>query len=434
MSPTTSLFDTLDDFRSRKRYRVVRECVAFLLWGYWFTKALVFDIDNVLVMRLAPRLLWVLDYRSLILVIVVLAAWYGLGHKQFLVTVGYIGLYPVMLLAWRLPKKLYNIWPSILVLSPLVIEFLGRLRYAMTLCLSAIIAALVITFGTNRIALIASMAVLGTLLVLRFVRALRGALSASMIDGVVRMARKTRRDVKSGEFENGIRSRQSDVIRAAPRSAQLIDLLSQMYFFYALAHYLSDKVSDAAKDRWYEALLIAALLYTVFLTSIIYALEYLALSKLDTTSFRNATDARLWDYFAYSLSILSTSSISAITTSSRIAQYLAASELFASIFILIVLVFTLFSVARETYRKGIDDVATELRYIARAIEQRWKTSHRRRVAQLERELLERGISFVNSLRKLRGLHALTVSSVDDPSQSDALSPRVHRHWNRSRRH
>ena len=88
-----------------RRVRLL-DIVAVVAWGYLLSKLLV-DWDRALVGALAPDFAWVINFRILIFAAALLTLAY-LGKKLFPLWLLYIALWPLLLVAWRIPWSLYK--------------------------------------------------------------------------------------------------------------------------------------------------------------------------------------------------------------------------------------------------------------------------------------------------------------------------------------
>ena len=92
-----------------------------------------------------------------------------------------------------------------------------------------------------------------------------------------------------------------------------------------------------------------------------------------------------------------------ISPASATAMVLSYSEVLCSIVILVILVFSILTAAREAFRDDLDDFATEVQGVAGALEARATLVCHQTFLQLEFVLLTKSPAMVKWLRKTRGL-------------------------------
>ena len=166
------------------------------------------------------------------------------------------------------------------------------------------------------------------------------------------------------------------------------------------------KVRMAARSRWYDVCLMVGWLCTVLVTIVVFALEYFGLHKVDPLSFKFAQGANFWAFLGFSMGVLTPAKASAIMPASRIATLFYYGEAGCSVLVLIVLVFTVLTAARETFRDDVDAFGGELKFVAEAIDNRVTQVFRMNIPEVEVFLIPtHGVS-INLLRKARGLPEL----------------------------
>lgn len=401
--PTNADHNGLARFRISGTAWHLREAIAITVWVFVLIKLVVFDIDIYLVERFVPAYRWVIDIKLAILMVSISAIWFILGQDKFVSFVGYIVLYPFVLIILKLPKYLFRIWPVALVFSPIIYFTLRRLRSTFLLYTVAIVSVMAVVTQTDVRLLVGAMIGLGLFLAVHLFRSLRGAYSSNLFANLVQLTHEVREEVKAGGFETQIGIQQTASASTQASNPKSPNVLPQMYLTYSIAEFVSGKVRSVARGRKYELYLVMCLAYTVIATSLVYALEYSTLNRFDATAFRGSEGAGFDDFYRFSLGVLTTSNVSSILPSSNVAGILASTELACSFLILIIFVFLILTDARESFRGDMEKFAAEVQGIAAALEARLTAVYALNIRQLERILLKQESNLVNPLRKLRGL-------------------------------
>jgi hypothetical protein len=94
--------------RNWKRFLRTSELVAVLFWSYALTKLFVFDIDVYLVTLAAPGFMWLLSYKLLIILGLLLLAMMVTRSGRLAFAVAYIALYPLIIAFWKIPKFVWK--------------------------------------------------------------------------------------------------------------------------------------------------------------------------------------------------------------------------------------------------------------------------------------------------------------------------------------
>jgi len=164
--------------------------------------------------------------------------------------------------------------------------------------------------------------------------------------------------------------------------------------------------------------LITTLVYTFFLTGLVFAFEYWALEKIEPGSFHLPGAATFWPFLAFSLGTLLRSDFSGVVPRASFATILAYLELFAGFVIVIIFVSVLFAILRERYREDIDKVSDELDRSAAALDSMIQQEYSLSLVEAEATLVEGNPGLVKAISLLRGTRVSNPDKVND-SDGDA---------------
>jgi hypothetical protein len=87
---------------------LVLDLVAILFWSYAIVKVFVFDVDVYLVSLVGPELVWLLNYKLLILLSLILVAMLATRSLVLGFAIAYVALYPFVILFWKLPRFVWK--------------------------------------------------------------------------------------------------------------------------------------------------------------------------------------------------------------------------------------------------------------------------------------------------------------------------------------
>jgi hypothetical protein len=380
----------------------LREAFAITLWSWSAVKLFVFDLDIYLLQRFAPSYLWLLRYKLLIVLALISLVWLLLRQKSYYEFLLYIMAYPAVLF-WKGLKLLYRHWPLLIAFAPPLYLFFQRARATFALYSLATICAVVLLITRSEAVTLATITLLLVFLAVHFARRLREALGANAFRELARVTRSLESRVLGYAFA----APNPAVPRTVPADPQT-ERLSQCYVFYAIAEVIGTKVGEIARGRTYDVYLLLSWLYTAFLTTFVYTFEYFGLNRAIGSSFRNATGAGFGQFFGFSLGVMTTHSVSEIVPLSPVARWLTYSEVLCSALVLFVLVFSLWTSARESYRQDAADFREALLGIAGAIEQKAIAAYQLTAPEMEKALLAQHAVMVNFFRRQRGAGELPV--------------------------
>ena len=177
--------------RMAQRRLLAVDIFASVAWLYVLTKLFVADIDRELVEQIAPNQLWVLDYRVIWYLLILVAVTLVIRkRKKRLFWIAYVLFFPLVVFIWKVPYALYRngSWQTALGFLNFIAGMVRDFVYNVASKAFAVIAALLIlTSGDKGILLLSTIYLFGLLLV-SYVRTLRRALQPSWFLEVQRMA------------------------------------------------------------------------------------------------------------------------------------------------------------------------------------------------------------------------------------------------------
>lgn len=271
------------------------------------------------------------------------------------------------------------------------------------------IATVAITMSSTKWLLVASMLVIGGFLLAHFSRSFRKAYSASIFTDLSRLMRSVGQSIESGKLDpadvapigNPALAAQVPEAITTPDQTRRDPLV--LYIVRSSTDVVAKKVEEVARSRKYDFYLLSGWIYTIVLTVVVFALQYLALYKLDRAAFVGDSVPDLWSFLGFSLGALTRVDVSPIKAAGRSARWLFGLEGASSFFILVILAFTLLRAARESVKDEIDEFAKELRAVAGLIDSRLTVVYQMTLAEAEQILVTKHKDLINALRQVRGL-------------------------------
>lgn len=135
------------------------------LWIYVVLKLFVVDIDRIIVDAVSPSIGWLLGYKVLVVLLVVIVGASFFWKWGAVLSALYIAFFPLVVLFWKLPNlvvklRLYRSWVFWMLLLNGFVAFFRNLRYHLVSKSLAVIAVSVIVFANSRFLLAPAAAVL----------------------------------------------------------------------------------------------------------------------------------------------------------------------------------------------------------------------------------------------------------------------------------
>ena len=344
----------------------MRELVAFAIWGVIITKLFVYDVDLLLVERVA----WLqrfYPYKFFFIIAVVAAVWLFLGGKYARKILLFIAAYPLVLL-WRVIVILFKNWATLLLFAPALESMVFTFKWRFIASSFAILAALGVAIFTKSVALIVSMTILGVYVVIHYAFRFRGAyrresIFASVAPTIGALWEGNIRTFKSAEAS--VENKQPETAETQKKRIQNIKnlYLSSLFFTY-LATRLRESISSRRTDLYF----VVALIYTFVLTVILFGFEYWGLFKISPGDFQVSGTLSWWAFFLFSFNAMLHTSFATITATHGAALVFANLESIAGLIIGLLFVFILLTSQRERYRQDLGTVVEGLSRSATQIE------------------------------------------------------------------
>lgn len=397
--------------KANRVQRILREICAIILWIFIFTKVVLFDVDVYLVETYTPSLRWLINYRFFGLLILISTMLIAIGKKPLRKFLLYIIAYPFIILFWKFPKLISRNWALAIAFTPFLAEAMTHFRFRFVFTSIAALSIICIIHAYNPYVLGAAMIFLGAYLISHLYRNLKRAYGSGMFQRLVDIVKKMRAKLESGE-EQLWKMVDCDPDSEKARK-EYEDQLNSFYLINSLIDIIAEKLYVVAKTRKFNIYLIALLFWTFFITSFIYALEYWAVYKINPESFSADNGVTFWTFLGLSFDKLTASNISSINPVSTMAIVLCYTERFCILIILVVLVFSLFTVAREKYKEDIAEFIEELKKLGSEAQVQFSRHYDMLLNDVETAIFNKQAKMVNWLRKAKGLPVLPLPTKDD---------------------
>jgi hypothetical protein len=386
--------------------RIAREALGAAFWVYALTKLFVFDIDVYAITQISPHLAWLVQYKAVVLMSLLALLWVSLGNRRSLVLVGFVAIYP-FIIVFRLFKPFLRIamrrWALLLLFSPVIIAAAKNARVTFLMYTVAFVSALLIAMQSRAGFVMAAMAGVLLFLLAHLWRSFRKAYSLPLFDQLTDLVRSVRNAIEAGKLDHAAQASTGPSVNTQagqPRSP------TSLYLYHSIADAIAGRIHNLVKRRIVDLYLIASWLYTAIVMVTGFAFLYWGLWKIQPRAFDGANDAGFWDFFAYSFERVAPGGLSHIVPMLPNAMILSYVEGGFGILIVVILVFTFLTAAREAYREGAEEFTSELRLTADAAEQRAYTRYKLTLVQIEGTILVTNRIWVNALRKARGMPEL----------------------------
>lgn len=333
-----------------------REIVAIFCWCLALVHLLFFDLVGYVNTKY-PELAVIVNYRFLLMMGIVAVLWYFLGNSRFIRLVLYIIGYPIVVLFWYTPRLLIRNWALFIAFSPAVHAVFTTCRRSFLSFTCLIISFFIVFLAQDLPTKVICMTYIGAYLVLHYVRRFRTAFSPSTVfANITEIIRTVWAKIQESDL---LKPPEGDPNSETYKQKLGSNLLS-IYAFTSLLHAFGKRLQEVVNSRKLDLYFICSLLYTFFLTAILFSIEYFGLEQIKPGSFSGIIKPSYFEFLGLSFSNLMPKDISPLKPVSGIAQSLVYCEVFTSILIIVLLVFVILTSIRERYKQDLDGVVKEI--------------------------------------------------------------------------
>lgn len=337
-------------------WRWSREILGVVTWATLCLFLLRIDLIGLLMSRLSGPS-WIATYFPLILLGLFCLFWVLMGTDRFLRTFGFIVLYPILLffrLVWRLLKN----WPVLVAFSPAIYSVAVSFKSVFIAYAVTIIGCFLIAVAEPVWAISTGIAFISYALISHYYRQLRSMFSTGNVFKAA--AEEVSKLWKTVTLRPEFQPPSEIDLSTDAGKTRFSHALLPSYASTITLSWFAKKVTAVAESRKVDLFLAFSWCYTMVLTIIAYSFLYFGLSRLPGDHFGANVDAGYLDFLGYSICVISTSDISGIAAQSKVAIFLAYSELLGNISLVVVFFYLLQSCLGSRYHSDLSRIASEL--------------------------------------------------------------------------
>lgn len=345
--------------------------IAVSMWALFIAKLLGYDCVNWVFEHISPQLV---HFKGILLVTVGFGVWWLIGTLRIIL----VAVYPLVLLTYDLPCLVVNNWVSvllkiafrnwiaILLLAPVLIRMFRPLSSQVLFLLAAVVSGVLILGNAGDIPIIVSMFFLFIYLARHYYRELQTAFApARFLSRIVDFMVTTWRGKRDGILMKGFADLKSDAPDYKDRS---VNHLVWLLLCKGMGVHVVNGLRRFQESQLLIAYALLALAYTILVTVVVFAFEYLGLSLIDISSFKGVAGGNFFSFLYFSYTTFLTAADGTIVAASAWARLLTTAELTCFVLVCTYLLFILTTVVRERHREELDRLTTELTSETHAIE------------------------------------------------------------------
>lgn len=345
-----------------KLFWLFLDAVAILFWLYAVTKLFIFDIDVFLVSYATPEFVWLLNYKFLILLGVVLAAMLITRSATVGMMAAYVAIYPLVTLLWKFPRFVWK-QKSWLFAFAILNAAIGTVRSFKRVFVSGslfLIAAALIWSTSNKAILYGSAIVLFALVVLGFTLAFLRAFRPSAI---FQAYTKLFPAIKKGDFlKADVSIKDIPIESMTDKQLELRTTGIQNVVLYNRAClFISKKLRDYQRSGANVAASTISLVTLLFFTIIAFALINYALFKADPGLYQfTFSKETLFSFVYYSAGSMFYAANGLVPTG-PLSQLVHLIQFLCGVLLLVIFITVVVSLRNERYSRELGEVIASLK-------------------------------------------------------------------------
>jgi hypothetical protein len=233
-----------------------------------------------------------------------------------------------------------------------------------------LIACLLIILNIGPLVSALSMTILFAFLAIHYARQFRRAFSSSTFFNDVSYAiEKFWSIMKETTFEKELNAARQYARDSEKYHTKMSAILLNLFVYNRLFLFSAFKLKRIQESRAMDMYLIASLLGTIFVTTVVFAFEYYALNQIDPASFSGTIDRSFYFFFYASFNTLLTVSFGDFTPISTVARLLTSLQLFTWLLIFVILFFVITTIIRERFQQHAIALVRQISSEGAAIEE-----------------------------------------------------------------
>jgi hypothetical protein len=345
------------------------DLVAALFWLYAIVKVFVFDVDVYLISLVSPESVWLLNYKFLILLGLILVAM--LVTRSFVLgfAVAYVALYPFVILFWKVPRFVWKqqSWLFAFAILNAVVGFIRSFKRDFISGTLFLISAVLILSSGNQYVLCGSSLIVFALVVFAYALAFVRAFKPSAI---FQTYTKVFPIIKKADFlkvDASVRNLPVEIMTAKQLELRTIGLQNVVLYNRAcllISKKLRDYQRSGANVASYLLSLVTLLLFAV----ISFALINYALYKVSAGLYQFTYSKESFFAFVYYSAGSMFYAANGLVPVEPLSQFVQLVQFFCALLVLVILVTVIFSLRNERYSTQLEKVVITIEGEGRAAE------------------------------------------------------------------
>jgi hypothetical protein len=355
--------------KGEKVFWVGLDLVAILFWLYAIVKLFVFDVDVYLVSLANSDFVWLLNYKFLILVGLVVVAMLVTRSLALALAVAYVAFFPFVVLFWKLPRFAWKqkSWLFAFAILNAAIGLFHSFRRDFISGTLFLISTVLILSSGNQYVLCGSSLIIFALVLFAYALAFIRAFKPSAI---FQTYTKVFPLIKKGPFlkvDESVRNLPVELMTTKELELRTTGLQNVVLYNRAcllISKKLRDYQRSGANVASYVLSLVTLLLFAV----LSFALINYALYKISPSLYQFTYSKESFFAFVYYSAGSMFYAANGLVPVEPLSQFVQLVQFFCALLVLVILITVIFSLRNERYSTQLEEVIVSMESEGRAAE------------------------------------------------------------------
>ena len=382
--------------------KTIYHFLGLLIWTIVFTKLFVFDIDIYLLENYAPGMSWIINFKLILILSVIVLSWVILGNQEFLKVFCFILFYPIILFFWSIPVGLIlrRRWFGVFTYLSGFISTITNFKKNLILITFFLLSSACIFNFSNAYLIYSSTIILILISLFILTRKAYFAFTPSSIFAINTKTIVNYLEENSlGEnlLKNNLDEEQEEEeseeivktkITETQKSDEIPNKVTMLIFANRTLYFFAENLKRFKESRVYVVFFIISLLFTFVASVVLFSLINYGIYKLDPLSFSMSGYDGYFIFLYYSFNALIMNSVSVVVPKTFISMAINMFQISYGIILIIILIGIIISVNTQKYKDDIDQVIhafnTQCEDVEHIFEMNFKITIRQAIHELDR--------------------------------------------------
>jgi len=345
------------------------DLAAILFWSYAVVKTFVFDVDIYLVSIASPTLVWLLNYKSLIFLGLILVAMLVTSSLAVGLAVLYVAFFPFVILFWKFPRFVWKqkSWLFAFAILNAAISFVRSFKRDFISGTLFLVSAATIASSDNQYLLYGSALVIFALVVLAYGLALVRGFRPSAVFQIYANVFPLIRNGALLKVDESIRNLPIEMMTAKELELRTTSLQNVVLYNRACL-LISRKLRDYQRSGANVASYILSLIVLLMFSVMSFALINYALHKISPALYQFTYSKESFFAFVYYCAGSMFYASNGLVPVEPLSQFVQLVQFLCALLVVVIFATVIYSLRNERYTSQLEQVIITMEREGRTVE------------------------------------------------------------------